>query len=131
MKKTIEIDTRFYHYHQNNSGGVFHYDHDRGLSENVIVEAQSAAEADDRAERIGLYFDGSGDCDCCGSRWSSMDNGWSQEGDDVPKIYGDTAPWMYTGGWTEENHTYVHYYDDHFVGYNNASRGEAIKAAGR
>ncbi len=33
----------------------------------------------------GLYFDGEGDCPCCGSRWSSQ---WSDEnGTEEPTIY--------------------------------------------
>ena len=54
----------FYVYRQNNSGGSF-----RPPAINVIVEAPSAAEADTIAEGLGLYFDGAGDCPCCGDRW--------------------------------------------------------------
>ena len=54
----------FYFYSQNNSGGSF-----RPPAINVIVEASCAAEADTIAEGLGLYFDGIGDCPCCGDRW--------------------------------------------------------------
>lgn len=57
----------FYPYFQNNSGGCF----DGPLS--VVVEADSAGEADSKAVKSGLvYFDGVAlgiDCECCGSRW--------------------------------------------------------------
>lgn len=69
---------RFFEYHQNNSGGSFCLP-----AIYVIVEAYSASEADDRAEDLGLYFDGSGDCSCCGRRWS----GAYGKGDTEPKIY--------------------------------------------
>ena len=57
----------FYHYHQNNSGGV--------LLEpacEVFIEAATAEEANAIARNNGLYFDGCAkdmDCDCCGDRW--------------------------------------------------------------
>lgn len=60
----------YFNYRQNNSGGSFVYDEARGISVRVIIEADSADEANARAESIGIYFDDSMDCDCCGSRWS-------------------------------------------------------------
>ena len=78
----------FYTYNQNNSGGSFDFNESRGITHFVIVEADSAADADRRAEDIGLYFDGcdSGiDCDCCGDRWYTQ---WKDEGTDTPEIYG-------------------------------------------
>ena len=53
----------------------------------MIVEAHCAAEANDRAEGLGIYFDGvenDRDCACCGDRWYLA---WGQ-GDDEPQIYG-------------------------------------------
>lgn len=79
----------FYQFRQNNSGGSFDIDEERGISISVIVEADSYEEANRRAERIGLYFDGcqSGrDCSCCGDRWYEK---WcDDEGDEVPSNYG-------------------------------------------
>src|SRR4051812_30696764 len=60
----------FYEFDQNNSGGGF--DVNDRLRETVIIEAFNADDAADRAERVGIYFDGcdSGqDCPCCGDRW--------------------------------------------------------------
>lgn len=60
--------SKFYTYHQNNSGGSFVVNEKSSLY--VIVEAYSAEDADFRAEACaGLYFDGDGDCSCCGNRW--------------------------------------------------------------
>lgn len=79
------MDMAFFDYRQNNSGGGFEIDEDKGISIHVIIEAESAEEADGKAEAIGLYFDGLGDCPCCGDRWSSA---WGP-GDKVPSVYGD------------------------------------------
>lgn len=62
------VRTMWYLYRQNNSGGRF-----RKPAVNVYVEALNSSHADTRAEELGLYFDGSGDCSCCGSRWSTAD----------------------------------------------------------
>lgn len=80
---------KFYTFSQNNSGGSFVVDEEAGIAETVIIEAHSAADANSRAERIGIYFDGvtSGlDCECCGDRWTknySYDDCY-----DVPSYYG-------------------------------------------
>lgn len=74
MKDQIEMNlgekTLFYHYDQNNSGGSFHYD--ENLGENVIIEARSPGEADEKFQELGGYFNGvekGYDCGCCGDRW--------------------------------------------------------------
>lgn len=58
---------RWYHYSQNNSGGSFVQNDSVG--EDVFIEAKSAKHANFEAEQKGLYFDGDGDCPCCGNRW--------------------------------------------------------------
>lgn len=63
----------FYEFRQNNSGGAF--DQDENLSVVVLIEAESARAANEKAESIGIYFDGcaSGtDCPCCGDRWRQV-----------------------------------------------------------
>ena len=80
----------FYTYIQNNSGGRFVQDLDRGIAHYVIVEARTPEEANFRATQIGLYFDGcerGKDCYCCGDRWTEQDGG-RVEGEIVPTIYG-------------------------------------------
>lgn len=80
-KKTIEVETKFYTFRQNNSGGKFYgpvY---------VIIEARNVDEANSLAEsKAGVYFDSSQDCSCCGSRWDSL--GSYEKGEEVPSIYG-------------------------------------------
>lgn len=73
----------FYTYDQNNSGGEFH---DPAMY--VIIEAESATQADAIAESHGIYFDGLDrdiDCPCCGDRWYSA---YEHDGFDVPSVYG-------------------------------------------
>lgn len=81
----------FFTFIQNNSGGRFDIDHD--VSKYVIIEADSADEANQIAEdRAGIYFDGcesGADCDCCGDRWYRQ---WgADEGTAQPEIYGQPA----------------------------------------
>ena len=123
----------FFEYSQNNSGGVFDFDHQYGITTHVIVEAATAAEADERAESIGLYFDGAGDCSCCGSRWSSQDSWWgSGEGDEFPTLFGSPV-WDYKSTWGpswegEGNpFVYVHFLDGTFAGVVEADPNYAVK----
>lgn len=74
------VSTSFFHFNQNNSGGHFTIDDERGLGPSVWVEAVDAAHANSRAESIGIYFngcEGGSDCECCGDRWSPA---WREEG---------------------------------------------------
>jgi len=77
----------FFTFHQTNSGGSRTLDKD--TAHNVIIEADSYTDANDRAEAHGLYFDGIDqglDCGCCGERWTRMYD--FEEGDKVPSRYG-------------------------------------------
>lgn len=89
---TTTIETKWFHFSQNNSGGSFDEDHSKGIGTDLLIEAVDANHANSRAETIGIYFDGcaSGrDCSCCGDRWSSI---WSDEkGDPEPMIYGTSV----------------------------------------
>ena len=83
----------FYTYRQNNSYGVF--DVDDNVKHYVIIEADSASGADEKAESIGLYFDGvekGRDCPCCGDRWhKAYSLGYGIEGTKEPEIWGQSA----------------------------------------
>ena len=79
----------FYHFGQNNTGGSFDFDKDAGITHHTIIEAESAEDANARAESIGLYFDGcssGNDCPCCGDRWYKVDDA---DGEDAPMIYSE------------------------------------------
>ena len=74
----------FYNFRQNNSGGRW-----RDPAIEVIVEADDEAHADFIAEQYcEVYFDGSGDCRCCGNRWSSHHN---DDGKESPFLYGSVT----------------------------------------
>lgn len=109
----------FFTFDQNNSGGSFVYDWVKGISHFVIVEADDISQAIEKAEEIGLYFDGENDCPCCGSRWSYpwYDDG---KGADEPLIYGEPparyleAP--YTIKWIDGPEAFIHYADGRIEG---------------
>lgn len=67
----------FFPYDQNNSGGSYIVNEDRGISARMVIEADSADEANQRAEEIGMHFNGVAngyDCPCCGDRWYEVDD---------------------------------------------------------
>jgi hypothetical protein len=98
------VNTRFYNFRQNNSGGYWVDEHSKGIGRNVIIEALSEDDAISRAENIGLYFDGRYDCPCCGNRWSSY-----IEGEEYPEIYGvKMVPCE------EETESFIHHFDGSF-----------------
>lgn len=94
---------RFFTYRQNNSGGSF--DRNDDLDVVVIVAGTSARDANSRAERLGIYFDGEGDCECCGNRWSAA----YDEGDEEPLVYGKTPEAYVAGDWSSP--IIIHYPD--------------------
>lgn len=117
----------FFDFRQNNSGGGFDLDHEQGITVHVIIEANSAEDANRRAEEIGLYFDGvyeDLDCECCGDRWSRAWN--DKEGKAKPTVYGDdltevtwddyAANFPLATKW-QDPMCYVHYADGSFKGY--------------
>jgi len=100
--------SKFYTYNQNNSGGKFHFDEVAGITRYVVVEANDYKHADYLAERIGLYFDGYGDCPCCGERWSTM---WDEsEGKLLPMIYDNPVDKATGLRWMEEGKEIVVHY---------------------
>jgi hypothetical protein len=109
----------FYTYDQNNSGGGF--DRDDKVACTVIIEAESAKEADVRAEEVGIYFDDDYDidCACCGTRWSRA---WD-DGEETPQIYGkDIAD--HRCMWTPVGFAYAHVY------YKDGTKKSFIKEEG-
>jgi len=109
MKK--QKTSKFFTYNQNNSGGFFVFDKDRGIGEHVIIEALDANDADARAESIGLYFDGVGaemDCECCGDRWCSQ----YEEGSDEPLVFGQSPEDFKNSGSFYKNRTVAFHYLD-------------------
>ena len=99
----------FYTFRQNNSGGEWAKD----MPIYAIVEADSADEANSRAERVGLYFYGTEyggqDCPCCGARWyPAINGGWDVQ--EFPSIYGEPAE-TYVSKWADYEHCTIYYKD--------------------
>ena len=83
----VVLPAKFFTFDQNNTGG--HFTFNDTLSAYVIIEAHTAEQANEIAERIGIYFDGcddGSDCSCCGDRWSRA---WEVEGKAQPLLYGE------------------------------------------
>lgn len=113
-------ETRFFEYSQNNSGGDFVYDLERGIGHYVIVEAYNGKDADRRARSIGLYFDGvrdCRDCDCCGDRWSEAYG----KGTPDPSHYGEALEMaeddFRIGHVAGRPYVFVHYIDGRVIGW--------------
>lgn len=112
--KTVE--TKFYLFRQNNSGGSFNYDADEGLSVNVYIEAESVDEANEKMlEKIG-EFDSIYDCSCCGPRWSPTDE---YDAVDVVPVENEVmADELFRSKWMKPGkpETFVHLIDGTFYG---------------
>ena len=77
---------KFFEFSQNNTGGSF--DVDENVAHRVLIEADTADEAIEKAESLGMYWDGvenGMDCPCCGDRWYRP---WSDDGKEFPYTYG-------------------------------------------
>lgn len=80
----------FFTFSQNNSGGSFDLDKGKGVTHWVIIESDTAAEANDKMlDLVGDFEGGQGGyCPCCGERWHEVgDNDKSDE----PMIYSSPA----------------------------------------
>lgn len=111
------VQTKYYVFNQNNSGGGFDIDATRGIGEKVVIEAINYLDANDRAQRIGIYFDGCADgrdCSCCGDRWSPL---WGEDTystidvnnpEEIKKQFND---W----GWTKRQHLFIHTLDGEII----------------
>jgi len=113
--RNISLNTKFYTFNQNNSGGTWFTDEKRGIGICVIIEAQNSQEANFKAEQIGLYFNGYRDCSCCGRRWSEVDEGSAC---DFPTLYGEkidlskqTIKAVFDSSFYKDNLLFIHYYD--------------------
>lgn len=85
----------YYNYRQNNSGGSF-----STPAINLVVKADSPADADAIALANGVYFDPTFeiDCDCCGNRWSSAVDGWVSTSDTIPEVSDWDDQWALSDG---------------------------------
>jgi len=109
----------FHLFRQNNSGGRFDYDERVGISHLVWVETEEGTDLNERAEKIGLYFNSDWDCDCCGSRWSEYEAEYDRLTVE-PDLYGNPIskkPWFAEGSREHksmddgQSEGFVHYLD--------------------
>lgn len=118
----------FYHYSQKNSFGTFDENTEKGIGTDVIIEAHSAQDANKRAKKIGIYFDGVDkgiDCPCCGDRWykAYADN----EGAISHTINGKALDEIESGDYRKE--AYIHYIDGRIERYKfKLSEKDRLKA---
>lgn len=103
----IPRTSSYYEYDQNNSGGLFDIDEEKGIGHLVVIQAYSANEANRKAQEIGLYFDGDGDCSCCGNRW--WEHSALAEGSSFEDIAMPTYP--------SSRVAFVHLLDDRILRY--------------
>lgn len=116
---------KFYTFDQNNSGGGFDFFPNEGISHHVIIEASSADDANDKAESIGLYFDGceaGRDCECCGDRWYRARK---DDGKDVPMVYSEKV--VESSGDVAD--AYIHYADGRIVQATHRERFKSFDNA--
>lgn len=109
----------FFTFHQNNSGGGFVTNAADGISHYVIIEAASAADANQKAEALGVYFDGVDegfDCKCCGDRWYRVS---ADEATETPEVYGKPPDEHRDSFVKREPHTFVHYLDGRIKSFGN------------
>lgn len=78
----------FYHFSQNNSGGSFDFDKEKGITCHLIIEADNHHKANKKLkDLVGDIIGGSGGyCPCCGDRWYEVDE---RDGETEAKIYGE------------------------------------------
>lgn len=109
-----EIETKFFTFHQNNSGGYFITDDEHGICETVIIEAVSANEAWNKLNKIGENVPNMHSfCSCCGKRWHYC----YDEGTDQPEIWGESVETAKAS--TFRNKTFVHYFDGTIKVFNH------------
>lgn len=77
----------FFNIAQVNNKGFYVIDSERGIAPDIIVEADSPQEANDRLLEIGVYLGyREGDCDdCCDERWHLVPD--DREGTELPLLY--------------------------------------------
>ena len=114
----------FYTYSQNNSGGSFigpHY---------IIVEADSARQANSIAQDHDVYYDGvefGDDCECCGDRWEPIEK--DSEGTQSPMIWGNTdiqQTLNESPSWTSDSSAIVVYVDGSVDYYEKKKEKENV-----
>ena len=72
-----EIETKYYLYSQNNSGGYYEEDEKCGIGQTIAVEAVNDEDA--RIKINNIVEDFSSYCNCCGERWDTYSSDQTAE----------------------------------------------------
>jgi hypothetical protein len=99
---------------QNNSGGIFDFDKNYGITNYVIVECDSMYDIEKRCKEILNYPKRSSDCSCCGQRWDPFP--WDEDDlTEKPMIYDKVVDKDYVfDSWFKRldgNNACIHYKD--------------------
>lgn len=109
--------SKFYAFHQNNSGGRF--DVNEKVAHEVFIEADSAREADVLAQGLaGVYFDGvaeGADCACCGDRWDRASEYLTERWENLTPAKRRKGVFNYE--------TRIYFKDGQVVGFKNEKEG--------
>lgn len=99
------INTKFFTFPQNNSGGYFVENKENGVGEYVIIEAINADDAWNKLDKIGCDVYGFWSyCPCCGERWYRLDD---DDGEEIPYIYNREVIEDNNG----KKYVFIHYFD--------------------
>lgn len=101
-----EINTIFADFRQNNSGGYFIVNEEKGIGHYIIVEGIDSEDIKRRFEEITEDF--SEYCSCCGERWCSyiVDEDLTPN----PTIYGKPVE-EYKNDYIKDFFIFIHYID--------------------
>ena len=106
MTKDVFRNNKFWHYSQNNSGGYFIESDVNGVCSDIIIEAETASDANRKLYKMSVntpeFFEY---CECCGERWIVKDP-VLDKGDDVPEMYGTPVSELVI--FSSRNYCYIH-----------------------
>ena len=99
------VNTKFFTFPQNNSGGYFVTDEKNGVGIYIIIEEVNAKSAWNKLNIIGEEIKGFWSaCSCCGDRWQHL---YDDDGEEKPCIFGKEITEEYDRG----GDIFIHYFD--------------------
>lgn len=101
----------YYVFRQNNVRGLWRHVPEKGIGRHIIIEAFSQEEAEEHLHQI-IGETTSGDwCECCGSRWPSIDEDSIYPSTQALREYGGMISESIPDYWRD---TYLHYHSGVF-----------------
>jgi hypothetical protein len=113
---TTPDNTKFFTVGQNNSGGDFDFNEEKGITHSLIVEAKDKGHAEQRFSEIISSYNPSASCPCCGERWPSPEHLFYDDDlfiSEYPSIYGyPVSDYQYQMRWMPDGkEACVHFLD--------------------